>query len=147
MTFQQLIIVGHVGRDPEFKYTSDGVPVCTFSVAVSKVTGRGEQRSQKTTWFRVTLWRDRAETASQLVKKGQRILLVGEVSASAYIARDGQPVASLEITASEFRLLSARGEAADSETDDVAAHAASGEAGSSAAAEEILEEDAGELPF
>jgi single-strand DNA-binding protein len=143
MTFQQLIIVGNVGRDPEFKYTSEGVPVCTFSVAVSKVTGRGEQRSQKTTWFRVTLWRDRAETASQLLKKGQRVLLVGEVSASAYVAQDGKPVASLEMTASEFRLLSARGEA-DSEAALATPAAGSGKA---PAADEAIPEDAGDLPF
>jgi single-strand DNA-binding protein len=145
MTFQQLIIVGNVGRDPEFKYVNDGVPVCTFSVAVSKVTGRGEQRSEKTTWFRVTIWRERAETASQLIKKGQRILLVGEVSASAYVAQDGKPMASLEITASEFRLLSARSEAADSET--ALATPAAGGSKAPAAADDETPEEAGDLPF
>jgi single-strand DNA-binding protein len=145
MTFQQLIIVGNVGRDPEFKYVNDGVPVCTFSVAVSKVTGRGEQRSEKTTWFRVTIWRERAETASQLIKKGQRILLVGEVSASAYVAQDGKPMASLEMTASEFRLLSARGEAADSET--AMATPAAGGGKAPAAADDEIPEEAGDLPF
>jgi single-strand DNA-binding protein len=145
MTFQQLIIVGNVGRDPEFKYVNDGVPVCTFSVAVSKVTGRGEQRSEKTTWFRVTIWRERAETASQLIKKGQRILLVGEVSASAYVAQDGKPTASLEMTASEFRLLSARGEAADSET--AMATPAAGGSKAPAAADDEIPEEAGDLPF
>jgi single-strand DNA-binding protein len=145
MTFQQLIIVGNVGRDPEFKYVNDGVPVCTFSVAVSKVTGRGDQRSEKTTWFRVTIWRERAETASQLIKKGQRILLVGEVSASAYVAQDGKPMASLEMTASEFRLLSARSEAADSET--AMATPAAGGGKAPAAADDEIPEEAGDLPF
>jgi len=144
MTFQQLIIVGNVGRDPEFKYTNEGVPVCTFSVAVSKVTGRGEQRSQKTTWFRVTIWRERAETASQLIKKGQRVLLVGEVSASAYVAQDGKPTASLEMTASEFKLLSARGEA-DGES--AAPLPAAGGGKASAMTDDEISEDAGDLPF
>jgi single-strand DNA-binding protein len=111
MTFQQLIIVGNVGRDPEFKYLEgSGIAVCSFSVAVSKVTGRGEQRKEKTTWFRVTIWRERAETASQLIKKGQRVLLVGEVEARAYTDKDGKAAASLEMTANEFKLLSAKGE-------------------------------------
>ncbi len=118
MTFQQLIIVGNVGRDPEFKYLESGIAVCSFSVAVSKVTGRGEQRKEKTTWFRVTIWRERAETASQLIKKGQRVLLVGEVEARAYTDKDGKPAASLEMTANEFKLLSAKG---DTEGDPAAA--------------------------
>lgn len=109
--YQQITIVGNVGRDPEFKYIEpNGVAVCTFSVAVSKVTGRGDQRKEKTTWFRVTVWRELAEIASQFVRKGQRILVVGEVGVSAYLDQSGKPAASLEITASNFRLLSAKHE-------------------------------------
>lgn len=144
MTFQQLIIVGNVGRDPEFRYTSEGVPVCTFSVAVNKVTGRGDQRTEKTTWFRVTIWRERAETASQLIKKGQRILVVGEVSARAYATQDGKVAASLEVTAGDFRLLSARGEA-DSEA--AMASSAAGGGISAAMADDEPLDDAGDLPF
>jgi|SRR5579859_5122641 len=114
MTYQQITIVGNVGRDPEIKYLRDGLAVTDFSVAVSKVTGRGEQRKETTTWFKVTLWRERAETASQIVKKGAKILVVGEVNASAFLdKKSGEPRASLEITASEFRLLSAKGEPSD----------------------------------
>lgn len=145
MTFQQIIIVGNVGRDPEFKYIeSSGVAVCSFSVAVSKVTGRGDQRKEKTTWFRVTIWRERAETASQLIKKGQRVLIVGEVSANAYIAQDGKPTASLEITASDFRLLSARGEG---EGDVAAADTVPSPAKRPPAAPDDIPEEAGDLPF
>jgi single-strand DNA-binding protein len=145
MTFQQIIIVGNVGRDPEFKYLeTSGIAVCSFSVAVSKVKGRGDQRTEKTTWFRVTIWRERAETASQLIKKGQRVLIVGEVSASAYVAQDGKPTASLEITASDFRLLSAKGE---SEGDAAASDTVSSPVKRSPPAPDDISEEAGDLPF
>ena len=79
--------------------------VCDFTVAVKKVTGKGESRKEETTWFKVTVWRERAETASQYIKKGMKIMVVGEVKASAYTNKQGQPIASLELTASNFQFL------------------------------------------
>jgi single-strand DNA-binding protein len=108
--FQQTIIVGNVGRDPEMNYTPQGIAVCKFSVAVNRVTGKGENRKEKTTWFRVTVWRERAETASQYIKKGMRIMVIGEVDVSAYTDKSGQPAASLELTANDFKFLDRRGE-------------------------------------
>jgi single-strand DNA-binding protein len=110
MTFQQVIIVGNVGRDAELKYTPQGVAVCDFSVAVNKVTGKGENRKEKTTWFKVTVWRERAETASQYIKKGMKIMVIGEVDARAYTDKSGQPVASLDLTANDFKFLDSRGD-------------------------------------
>ncbi len=108
--FQQTIIVGNVGRDPEMNYTPQGIAVCKFSVAVNKVTGKGENRKEKTIWFRVTVWRERAETASQYIKKGMRVMVIGEVDVSAYTDKNGQPAASLELTAHDFKFLDRRGE-------------------------------------
>jgi single-strand DNA-binding protein len=109
MTYQQVIIVGNVGRDAEFRYTPQGIAVCDFSVAVNKVTGRGEDRKESTTWFKVTVWRDRAEIAQQLIKKGRKVMVIGEVKASAYTDKTGKPMASLEVTANEFKLLDSPG--------------------------------------
>jgi single-strand DNA-binding protein len=102
--YQQLIIVGNVGGDPEFQYTAQGIAVCKFSVAVNRVTGKGEQRQQKTTWFRCTVWRERAETASTIIRKGQKVMVIGEIEASAYI-KDGVARASLDMLVHEFRAL------------------------------------------
>jgi single-strand DNA-binding protein len=111
MTYQHITIVGNVGKDAEIKYLRDGTAVADFSVAVSKVTGRGEQRKEKTTWFRVTVWRERAETAAQYIKKGMKILVVGEIDASAFIdKKSGEARASLDLTASNFTFLSPKGE-------------------------------------
>src|SRR5262245_5849674 len=108
MSWQQTIIIGNVGRVSELKYTQQGVAVFDFSVAVNKVTGRGDDRKEKTVWFKVTVWRERAETASQYVKKGMQIMVVGEIDASAYTNKEGQPAASLELTASNFQFLGSR---------------------------------------
>jgi single-strand DNA-binding protein len=113
--YQYTIIVGNVGRDPELRYTQQGVAVCDFSVAVSRRwndRGSNEQR-EETTWFKVSAWREKAETISQYVKKGQQIMVTGEVKASAYTGQDGQPKASLELTLREFQFLGRRGEGVD----------------------------------
>jgi len=110
MSYQQIIIVGNVGRDPELKYLPSGVPVCNFTVAVNEVRGQGEARTEKTTWFRVAAWRQLAETVSQYLTKGRQVMIVGTIEARAYTDNGGQPQASLELTARDIRFLGQRGE-------------------------------------
>ncbi|MCD4684525.1 MAG: single-stranded DNA-binding protein [Anaerolineae bacterium] len=113
--YQHTIIIGNVGRDPELRYTQGGVAVCDFSVAVNRRwTDRnsGQQR-EETTWFRVSCWRQLAETASQYVHKGMQIMVTGEIKASAYLGNDGQARASLELTARDVKFLSRKGERGD----------------------------------
>src|SRR5882762_10121301 len=105
MSFQQCIVVGRVGGDAALSYTSTGIALCKFSVAVSKVTGKGEARKEKTTWVRISLWRERAENLSQYIKKGNLVMVIGEIDVSAYTDKQGQPAASLELNANEVKLL------------------------------------------
>jgi single-strand DNA-binding protein len=111
--YQQIIIVGNVGRDPELRYTQSSIAVCDFSVAVNKRM-RDENapngRREETTWFRVTAWRQSAEFAAQYIRKGRQVMVIGEVKVSAYTDKAGQPAATLEITASDIRLLGSREE-------------------------------------
>jgi single-strand DNA-binding protein len=110
--YQYTIIIGNVGRDPELRYTPAGVAVCDFTVAVSRRWNdrtTNEQR-EKTTWFRVSAWRGLAETANQFVHKGMQIMVAGEIDASAFTGQDGQPRASLDLTARDIQFLGRRGE-------------------------------------
>jgi single-strand DNA-binding protein len=108
--WQQTIIVGNVGRDPRFQYTQSGIAVCDFSVAVTRRFGGRDntERQEKTTWFRVTCWRNLAEIARDFVHKGTQIMVVGSIDASAYTDKGGQPAASLDLTADNFQLLGSR---------------------------------------
>jgi single-strand DNA-binding protein len=108
--WQQMIIVGNVGRDVTLKYTQSGVPVADFSVAVTRRFGGkdGAERQEKTTWVRVTCWRNLAEIANQYVRKGTQIMVVGTVEVSAYTDKNNQPAATLELTADNFQMLGSR---------------------------------------
>ena len=108
--YQHVVIVGNLGRDPEMRYTPSGVPVTTFSVAVSrKWKGQDGEMHEKTTWFRVTAWRKLAELCNQYLSKGRQVLVEGEVEASAWTGQDGEPRATLELTAQNIRFLGSRG--------------------------------------
>lgn len=108
--FQQLILIGNLGSDPEMRYTASGIPVTNFNLAVSKRWTNPEgQAQEKTTWFRINLWRRQAEIASQYLAKGHRVMIIGEVdSARPWTDRDGNLRATIEVTGNELRLLENR---------------------------------------
>jgi len=108
--WQQTIIVGNVGRDPEMRFLQSGPAVASFTVAVTRRWNDREsnERREETTWFRVTCWRKLAETANQYVRKGTQIMVVGTIKASAYTDNSGQPASTLELTADNFQLLGSR---------------------------------------
>ena len=117
MSYQNLTIVGNVGRDADLKYTPQGVAMLKFSVAVNKTTGKGEDKRQTTTWFNITLWRERAESLAPYITSGMQVLVTGEVAVSPYTDKNGKPAASLELTANEVKLLSSKQESERRETE------------------------------
>jgi single-strand DNA-binding protein len=112
--FQQITLVGNLGRDPEMRYTPSGVPVASFSVATSKrYQSQDGQWQEKTIWFRVTAWRKTAETVSQYLTKGSKVLIIGELEEPRpWTDKEGNTQVSLEVTAQTIRFLSPRGETA-----------------------------------
>ena len=113
--YQQITIIGNVGRAPDLRYTQTGAGVCSFSVAVNrKWTNADGSKGEKTTWFKVSAWNKLAEICNQYVKKGMQVMVVGEVDVSTFTGDDGQMRYSLDIKASEVKFLSGRNDSADS---------------------------------
>lgn len=115
MSYQQMICVGNLGRDPELKYAQSGDAVCKFSVAVTERWTKGGERQEKTTWFSVSVWGNQAETAAQYLSKGSQVMVIGTVEARAYQGKDGNPAASLDMRARDVRFLSRRETGGESE--------------------------------
>lgn len=110
--FQQVILLGNLGDAPTMRYTPSGTPVASFSLAVNKAwTDQEGERQEKTTWFRVTVWRKQAEMVSQYLTKGRQVLVVGEMQeAHAWSDKEGNPRATLEVTAYVVKFLGSKGE-------------------------------------
>ena len=90
--YQTTVVVGHLGKDPEMRYTPSGQAVTSFTMATSrKWTGADGQSQEKTTWFKVTAWGKLAEICNQYLNKGKLVLVEGEVEASAWTGQDGTP--------------------------------------------------------
>jgi single-strand DNA-binding protein len=109
-SLSKIMIIGNVGRDPELKMTGNGRPVCEFSVAVNRVTGRGPsgEREQETDWYRVSCWGKQAETAQQIVQKGRLVFVEGRFQPREWTGNDQQKRLSLEISADNFQVLDSR---------------------------------------
>lgn len=115
--YQQITLIGNIGKDPEMRYTPSGHAFTNLQLAVSRRWTREDgQMQEKTNWFNVTLWRRQAEVASQYLSKGNRVLIVGEIDgARSYTDREGNPRAAIDITGHSFRILESRANGHDSE--------------------------------
>jgi len=104
--YQQCIIMGNLGRDPELRYTANGKAVTVFTVAVNSRAQEDGEWKDKTTWFRVTCWDKLAETTNQYLKKGRKVFVVGRVDVSTWSDKtSGEARATLELTAREVKFL------------------------------------------
>lgn len=140
--FQQIILIGNLGGDPEQRFTPSGVAFTTFSLATSKRwAGADGEQKEKTTWFRVTCWRKQAEIVAQYLAKGSKVMVIGEIEESKpYTDRDGNQRASLNVTAQTVKFLSGKGDSSPSVSSGVA------QGGQSTAAEDETFGE-GEIPF
>lgn len=111
---QSITIIGRLGADPEMRYTPDGAPVTSFSVATDRKWKNAEGQEQvKTTWFRVSCWRKLAEITNQYLSKGKLVFIEGELAEpKPYQAKDGTWRASLDVTATNVKFLSPKSEGA-----------------------------------
>lgn len=101
--------MGNLGRDPELRYTPQGTPVCTFSMATNdRRKDRNGEMQDQTTWFRVTLWDRKAETASQYLHKGKSVYIEGRLRVDEYTDRDGKSRYSLEVTATDMQFIGSK---------------------------------------
>ena len=107
MSFNKIILVGNLGRDPELRYTPQGTPVCSFSLATNerrRDRNTGEN-NDITTWFRVTLWGRQAETASQYLTRGRPVYIEGRLRVEEWTDRDGKPRHTLEVNATDMQFI------------------------------------------
>lgn len=105
----KVMIIGHLGRDPEMRYTPSGRPVTTFTVAVSRSwnTADGERRTE-TEWFNIVAWGNLAEICKQYLYKGQQVYIDGRLQTRRWEDKEGQKHTSVEVVANEMMMLGDR---------------------------------------
>ena len=151
MSFNKVIVVGNLGRDPELRYTPQGTPLCTFSIASNerRKNSTGEQQDV-TTWFRVTVWGRQAETAAQYLTKGKSVFVEGRLHVEEWTDKDGKPRYTLELNASDVQFIG--GASGDklglpATAQQGNARAAAAQASGRSAAQPAADEDDDGIPF
>jgi single-strand DNA-binding protein len=105
----KVMIIGHLGRDPEMRYTPSGRPVTTFTVATSRSwnTADGERHTE-TEWFNVVAWGNLAEICKQYLNKGQQVYIEGRLQTRRWDDKEGNKHTSVEVVANEMMMLGDR---------------------------------------
>jgi len=103
----KVILVGNLGRDPEMRYTPNGIAVCSFSIATSetyKDKNSGERITQ-TEWHNIVLWRGLAETSEKYLRKGSKVYIEGKLKTRKWDDNQGITRYSTEIVADVMQML------------------------------------------
>ncbi len=108
----KVMIIGHLGRDPEMRYTPSGRPVTTFTVATSRSwnTADGERHTE-TEWFNIVTWGNLAEICKQYLTKGQQVYIEGRLQTRRWEDKEGVKHSTVEVVATEMMMLGDRREA------------------------------------
>jgi single-strand DNA-binding protein len=145
VSFNRVVLAGNLTRDPELRFTNDGIPVCSFGLAVNRV----RSRSEEVDFFDISAWRELGETIANYKKKGDPILLEGRLQYRTWEAQDGSKRSKVDVVADNVQFLGGR-----SDTDDGASSGGGGGqarrgGGRGGRREEvdINEEDFEDIPF
>lgn len=106
-TFNRIIVVGNLGKDPELRYSPQGLPICSFSLATNerqKDSKTGEV-IEYTIWYRANIFGRKAETAAQYLQKGAPVYVDGKLKPEEWTDRDGNRRFTLNINASDFNFI------------------------------------------
>ena len=113
-SFNQVIVVGNMARDPELRTIPSGQSVASFAVATNRVWQDQSGETQEAADFHnIVAWGKLAELASQYLSKGRRVMVVGRLQTRSWEGEDGKKNYRTEIVASDINFLDRPGEATD----------------------------------
>src|SRR5215218_2060476 len=109
VSFNRVVLAGNLTRDPELRFTNDGIPVCSFGLAVNRV----RSRSEEVDFFNISAWRELGETVANYKKKGDPILLEGRLQYRTWEAQDGSKRSAVDVVADNIQFLGRAGDPGD----------------------------------
>jgi len=108
-SFNRVILVGNLTRDPELRYIPSGTAVSEIGLAVNDRVKKNDQWVDETTFVDITLWGRTAEVANEYLSKGSSVLIEGRLKLDMW-EKDGQKRSKLRVVADKMQMLGSRGE-------------------------------------
>lgn len=102
----KVILVGHLGKDPEVRHLENGVNVASFSLATTEtITNKSGERQDLTEWHNIVVWRGLADVAEKYLRKGKLIYLEGKIRTRSWEDKEGIKRYTTEVVADTFTML------------------------------------------
>ena len=111
-SFNKVILIGNMTADPELKQTTGGISVCSFSIAVNRRFAKADQGQQNVDFINVVSWRQQAEFVSRYFKKGNPILICGQLQTRSWNDNQGQKRYATEVVADEVSFVASASQTA-----------------------------------
>ena len=116
----KVILVGHLGKDPEVRHLENGVNVASFSLATTEtITNKSGERQDLTEWHNIVVWRGLADVAEKYLKKGKLIYLEGKIRTRSWDDKEGVKRYTTEIVADSFTMLGKKDDGSSSPSSNV----------------------------
>ncbi len=110
-SFNKITLIGYVAKDPEVRSISADKKVAEVSIPINdNYTDRSGQQIERTAWYRVAFWNQKADVIEKYVKKGTQLHIEGRLTVRNYTDKEGKERYSLDVLAQDFTLLGGRTE-------------------------------------
>ncbi|HXH99665.1 MAG TPA: single-stranded DNA-binding protein [Sphingobacteriaceae bacterium] len=101
----KVILVGHLGKDPEVRHLEGGVTVASFPLATSESFNKDGKRIEQTEWHNIVMWRGLADIASKYLQKGKLVYIEGKLRTRNFEDKEGHKKYMTEVVAENFTML------------------------------------------
>ncbi len=119
-SLNKVLLIGHLGRDPEVRYLPKGQAVANFTMATNEVwTDREGKQQERTEWHRIVAFGKLAEFCSEYLSKGKQVYVEGRLQTRDWTDQNGQKRFTTEIIARTIILLGSKGETPIGEEEEV----------------------------
>ena len=115
----KVILIGHLGREPEVRYTSSGQAVANFTIATNETwKNKDGNQEEQTEWHRIVAWRRLGEICGEYLRKGSQIYIEGKLQTRDWEDRDGNKRYTTEIVAQNMQMLDSQAREGRAQSDE-----------------------------
>jgi single-strand DNA-binding protein len=110
-SFNKVILMGNLTRDPEVRYTPNGIAVASFAIAVNRKYKQGDETKEEVSYIDIVVFGKQAESCGQYINKGDSVLIDGRLQQRRWETEEGQKRSKVEVVAQSVNFMPKRSSA------------------------------------